>query len=423
MLTYRQALINRMSGYNYKTHVGLITFASTPKVTMGISHVLENFRRATNDMNAEGDTAIWDALALAKDQLVEYGKKFPEAKKRIICISDGEDTKSTSNTPQDICWGLGQAEIATDTISLGDEDNLDLRTLSHLLGCYTLHPTSLVNALAICEMEPCLSLAERPPISPPPGLPRHRLQFMGHFWTARGDAKYTVVTADRVPPRKEHPNMHDGFVQLNSVAARANNTNSTGNTRSNLRISRLMNEIRSIAANSVHPKYDVYVSETDMTFWKIVMDGPDDSPYADGAFLLYLHADEGYPTFAPKARFITKIKHPNINAHGRICHSIFDRDYTSDLSMTTLLDSVYGLLLQPEHSDPVNTTSTLSFHHDQVEFFDETRDYVDRHAFKTREDWKKILLGEEEDYEVSSEPEDEDEDEDMDEDMGEDDEE
>ena len=108
-----------MLAYNYKAHVGLITFDLTPRVEMGISHVLENFRRATSNMVAEGDTALWDALALAKDQLVEYGKKYPEAKKRIMLISDGVDTKSTSNTSQDITWRLHNAEIATDTVSLG----------------------------------------------------------------------------------------------------------------------------------------------------------------------------------------------------------------------------------------------------------------------------------------------------------------
>src|ERR1700761_8761300 len=108
-----------MLAYNYKTHVGLVPFASTPKVTMGVSHVLENFRRATNDMRAKGDTALWDALAIAKDQLIEYGKKYPAAKKRIICISDGEDTKSATNKPDEICWRLREVEIAVDTISLG----------------------------------------------------------------------------------------------------------------------------------------------------------------------------------------------------------------------------------------------------------------------------------------------------------------
>ena len=233
---------------------------------------------------------------------------------------------------------------------------------------------------------------------------------MGYFWNAKRRSRYTTVTSDRVPPRKEHPNLRDEFVQLSSAtaAARGSNTSSaTGTARSNLRISRLMNEMRTIVAGGSHPKYDIYVSETDMSFWKVVIDGPDDSPYSEGAFLLYLHADEGYPTFAPKARFVTKIKHPNVNMHGRICHSILDRDWTSDISMTTLLDTVYGLLYQPEHSDPVNTTITLGFHHDQVEFADEVREHVGRYANKSREQWKAILLGDEDEDDDEDEDEDE----------------
>jgi Mg-chelatase subunit ChlD len=64
------------------------------KLSQPLTHVVENFRHTVNEMEAEGDTALWDALALANDQLSEYGKKFPEAKRRIICLSDGADNKS-----------------------------------------------------------------------------------------------------------------------------------------------------------------------------------------------------------------------------------------------------------------------------------------------------------------------------------------
>jgi Mg-chelatase subunit ChlD len=73
---------------------------------MNISHVLENFRRSTQDMNAEGDTALFDALALAKDQLVEYSKKYPEAKKRIIVrISMGKRVTPTTWLPRGVSYG------------------------------------------------------------------------------------------------------------------------------------------------------------------------------------------------------------------------------------------------------------------------------------------------------------------------------
>lgn len=323
-----EALINRLLAYNYKTHVGLVSVSTVPKVSMAISHVIENFRRATSDMQPSGDTALWDALSLAKDQLNAYALKYPNAKKRIICISDGEDTKSKTNDAQAIAWDMRQNGIAVDSIGLGSEWNIDLRTVSYLLGCYRFHPDSLVNAMAICEMEPVLSLTERPKVEAPLGTPTLRLPFRANFGYASMRAGPTIVNDETFPKRKEHPNLNDGFVQLGDAMRAPNGSSAAGITsatmasggRSVLRNSRLMNEMRQIVASGMHPKRDVYVSETDMSFWKVVLCGPDDSPYAGGTFLLYLHAEESYPAFAPKARFITRIKHPNVNAHGSICH-------------------------------------------------------------------------------------------------------
>lgn len=43
--------------------------------------VIENFRKATADAEAKGDTALWDGLALAEDVLKSYSVKYPTAKK------------------------------------------------------------------------------------------------------------------------------------------------------------------------------------------------------------------------------------------------------------------------------------------------------------------------------------------------------
>jgi ubiquitin-protein ligase len=98
---------------------------------------------------------------------------------------------------------------------------------------------------------------------------------------------------------------------------------------------------------------DVYVSEREMFRWKIVMQGLPDSIYASGTFVLYLHMEENYPTFAPKCRFVTSVYYPNVNKHGRICHSISDRNWTSDTSIPIVMATVYGLLLVPDYSDLV----------------------------------------------------------------------
>jgi hypothetical protein len=54
-----------------------------------------------------------------------------------------------------------------DSFCLGDEDNVDLRTISYLTGGYKFQPDSLAQAMAICEMEPVLNQLERPPIVVP----------------------------------------------------------------------------------------------------------------------------------------------------------------------------------------------------------------------------------------------------------------
>lgn len=57
-------------------------------------------------------------------------------------------------------------------------------------------------------------------------------------------------------------------------------------------------------ANS-HASIDLYVNESDMSFWKVVMAGPAASPYENGAFVLFVHMTTSYPQSAPTVRFIT----------------------------------------------------------------------------------------------------------------------
>lgn len=54
-----------------------------------------------------------------------------------------------------------------DSFYIGDEDNEDLQTISYLSGGYIFKPESFEQAMAICEMEPVLSLLERPEIRIP----------------------------------------------------------------------------------------------------------------------------------------------------------------------------------------------------------------------------------------------------------------
>ncbi|KAF1355472.1 hypothetical protein BDV97DRAFT_395832 [Delphinella strobiligena] len=382
-----EALMNRILAYNFSTHIGLVRVGSQVEVSQDLTHIIENFRRSVESMKAGGNTALWDALRLAEEQISQYAQKYPHALKRIICISDGDDTNS-GQSPHSVYWSLRQSNVVVDSIILGDDENTDLKAISYLLGSYCFRPTDMSTALAICELEPMLSQTARPPVRSISTFgPQNNVA--ANFKAARSKAPFTMVTRDIYPARKEHPRLEDSCIQLADTVRRNASGGPSLFARANLRSARLLSEMRSISVNC-NPRYDCYVSETDISFWKIVLEGPPDTSYAGGIFLLYLEIPENFPVFPPKSRFETKILHPNINRHGRICHSIFDRDWTTDTSLRNVLDTVYGLLFQPDYDDIVHT---LSYDQDPSEFAGEVREHVAKYAKKTREEWKQELLG------------------------------
>ena|SRR5271170_8119451 len=100
-----EAYINRSLAYQVKSCIGLITFSTRAAVSQPITDIIEDFRNSTRGVSCSGYTALWDALALAHENLSEYGQQFPGVKKRIICLSDGEDTKSV-HTAERVCLAL-----------------------------------------------------------------------------------------------------------------------------------------------------------------------------------------------------------------------------------------------------------------------------------------------------------------------------
>lgn len=118
--------------------------------------------------------------------------------------------------------------------------------------------------MAICEMKPVLSLLERPPIE------RHvlvRQLSQIEFSTLSKKAAPDVVTRDVYPQCKRHPNLDDTFIALSDLPSSAKGSALAPGDRTNatIRTGRLLAEVRNVAANP-HPKYEVFVSESNMGF-------------------------------------------------------------------------------------------------------------------------------------------------------------
>merc|ERR1719498_333449 len=125
------------------------------------------------------------------------------------------------------------------------------------------------------------------------------------------------------------------------------------------------------------------------------MDQPSDmyTPYAGGHCLLYIMFPAEYPECPPEVRFVTPIRHCNVNAYGRVCHSILDRNYTSDTTVLSIMECIYGLLLNPDYDDPLDSTLALEFYEASGIYEDSIRRHVNRHAGgRTREQLRQCLM-------------------------------
>jgi len=83
--------------------------------------------------------------------------------------------------------------------------------------------------------------------------------------------------------------------------------------------------------------------------WQVVIDGPSNSPYEGGSFLLDIDFPELYPFDAPVVYFSTKIYHVNVDPiSGEICCSDFQWEAASTISH--LLEAICAMLDVPDDS-------------------------------------------------------------------------
>lgn len=369
----------RLSSYGLNTSVGLVTFScqSSVRVLQPLTMLQLDFRERLANVQPELLTAIFDAINVAKDMLVEQRKRFPRTRCRIILLTDGDDNNSTVDRLE-LCRELVEHEIVLDSIVIGTEMTRELFKMSRATGGYAFCPPTQAVFFQIFLLETLVDIRTRPDIErimPEPGC-----------WSLFQPKQADMRDPYSFPPCRPHANQDDYFISLSDApkfmkklppsgdgsrsstasphgtdnddpastrsetaltASTTTRTPTTASSASGPRI--LMNEIRAMVDNP-HDFIDVYVSQSNIGFWKVVIQGPPDSPYENGNFLLYVDIVPDFPRVPPAVRFITPILHPNISKHGRVCHPIFDREWNSRIHVYEVLQNIYGILMTLEVS-------------------------------------------------------------------------
>ena len=117
--------------------------------------------------------------------------------------------------------------------------------------------------------------------------------------------------------------------------------------------------------------------------WKVVFEGPDESPYEDGIFTLKFIFPEDYPTHGPEARFMTPMFHPNVNAKkdNHVCINLLN-EWDKDRTLEDVILGIYDILLNPlvKGAYPNDARELLAKDYD--EYYDKVEEYTYKYAKK-----------------------------------------
>ncbi|KAJ7472928.1 hypothetical protein B0H11DRAFT_1919124 [Mycena galericulata] len=326
--------------------LGLVTFSDIAVVGQELTPVFEQFREKLDIVTPYGDTAVYDALDSARRLLINYRSDLPNLRRRIVIVSDGEDT-SSETYPWVVCGALQKADIIVDSVQVGKKSG------------YRFSPrTSLADAMSIFDLETMLSSGDRPVRERKPLVSTQKqLQAYGNY----REYPIEIVTVDQFPPRAKHKKLK----QPVKSAATSFVTRGGGDDR----MKRIMREVISSrgtrAAQRIdvlqvkalvtdpHPNIDVYVNDSDMSFLKIILEAPKDvenCPYKGGTFLLTCDLPVGYPRDPPE-----------VSKQGKVCIAELGRLWSSDITLKEILSLVYGTLLTPDLENPLEIQASLKY--------------------------------------------------------------
>ncbi|XP_064816299.1 ubiquitin-conjugating enzyme E2 E1-like isoform X2 [Oncorhynchus masou masou] len=286
--------------------------------------------------------------------------------------------------PDAVTTKLMSLNIVVDAIVVGKVDNNVLRGISNAAGGCCFKPETSKAGLKLFEMETVLSLEMR------------KLKKKLDPSNIRNESILVALFANRGYDEKPEVSLPSG---LNHKVTGTENAlkkkiQESKSGRFLEKDKRLLEELKSLHCDP-HPFCTVLPSESDFTFWKILMQGPPDTPYEDGVFELYCQFGADYPVKPPLVRFVTPVYHCNINSVGRICHNIFDRNYNAHTTMREILDAVYGLLIVPEPQDPLDSILAEEYLTSRNKYEEEAKKNTEEVAGQSLDDMEKELLGEE----------------------------
>lgn len=386
------AFRDRVESVGQGTHqLGLIQFDNRVEQLLDVTSQLDRFESIVDDMEKRGQTAIYSAIIEAASMLEKHFEAESQTDLRILVLTDGQNNSGLP--PEDALEAVNRIGAVVDAIVVGNNPDADLRKIVNATDgeCYQIN--DLGEGFELLEAEGVVSLcARRGGVDKPPFKKRESVCFS----TIRQKAMTQGIAVQRAPVLA--PDLATKtVVTVDSINATSAPTTSSGPLK------RLLQELKALASGGsgvwMHSGEGVHVfpAPDNLKFWRALIEGPLDSPFQGGTFVVNVVIPDDYPFQAPRITFETPIYHCNINDSGKICLGILQEAWNPSLTVPKCLEAIRILMKTPDTDYALRQwIADLTIAHNKyngtdtpdTRYFDKARECTRRDASMSVEEWK-----------------------------------
>jgi len=338
------AFRDRVESLGQGHELGLIQFDNQIEELLDLTPRLDQFERIVDDMQKRGQTAIYSAVAQAAEMLEQRFQADSTIDLRILVLTDGQN--NTGMSPEAALEAVNRIEAVVDAIIVGDTPDADLRRIVSATGgeCYQIN--SLGEGFELLEAEGVVSLrARRGGEEKPPFQQRPPVNF-----SSLAEKSITKVSAVQRAPLLSQTFASKTVVDVTSMGGASGKSASLGAPS----LKRVLLELKQVAERSaaiwLHSGEGIHIfpAQDSINFWRVLIEGPPDSPFEGGIFALNVLIPDNYPFRPPQITFETPIYHCNVSDSGKVCLDMLQDKWAPSLSVPKCLEAILFLMKNPD---------------------------------------------------------------------------
>ena len=320
------------------------------RVDCSQSSDLDLFESIVDDIQVRGGTAIYSAIVSAVDMLRPQFAARPEADFRVVLLTDGENNAGVSQ--QAALQAAFEIGAVVDAIIVGDNPDTNLRKIVAATGgnCYQI--ITLSEGFELMEAEAVVSLKARRGGTDKPKFVKKEfkpemLSMTQAKTIVRGKnaSKVASKAIKAITATKRAQKMTDCAT---AAGAMVNKASSAGDRR-------LAKELGKFATTGAPDGFHIYPDADNPRLMRVLMEGPPDTPFANGVFELDVTIPNSYPFSSPQIDFVTPIYHCNVSDTGYICMDALDYSWSPSRNLAGLFQALRELLRQPNSSSSLRS--------------------------------------------------------------------